>query len=84
MNTIRLFFPLSNVVKPKDSVYMAISLVLYLVIWAVARFLLGAAATLLGILPFVWLLYRLLLLAVRIYCIAGIVFTILNYAGKTF
>lgn len=84
MNTLSLFFPLSNVVKQKDTVYLAISIVLYLVIWMAARVLLGAAATLLGILPFVWLLYRLLILIVRIYCILGIVFSVMNYAGKSF
>lgn len=84
MDTLLLFFPLSNVVKRKDTVYLAISIVLYLVIWMGARILLGAAATLLSILPFIWLLYRLLILVVRIYCIAGIVLAVMNYAGKSF
>lgn len=84
MNGFRVWFPLSNTVRYKDAVNLAISIVLYLVIWGVARFLLGAAASLLSILPLVWTLYRLLLLVVRVYCIVGIVFAVLNYLGKSY
>lgn len=83
MNAFRVWFPLSNTVRCKDSVNLAISIVLYLLVWAAARFLLGAATSLLSFLPLVWMLYRLLLLVVRLYCIVGIVFAVLNYMGKS-
>jgi len=84
MNSIRVWFPLSNTVRYKDTVSLVISIVLYLLVWVVVRFLLGAAASLLSILPLIWTLYRLLLLVVRLYCIVGIVFAVLNYLGKSF
>ncbi|MCD8147543.1 MAG: hypothetical protein LUD84_09775 [Clostridiales bacterium] len=84
MNTFRVWFPLSNTVHYKDTVSLVISIVLYLLAWAAARFLLGAAASLLSILPLIWTLYRLLLLVVRVYCIVGIVFAVLNYLGKSY
>ncbi len=84
MNSLRVWFPLSNTVHYKDTVSLVISIVLYLIVWVVARFLLGAAASLLSILPLIWTLYRLLLLVVRVYCIVGIVFAVLNYLGKSY
>lgn len=82
MNAFRIWFPLSNTVRYKDTVTLVISIVLYLLVWVAARFLLSAAASLLSILPLIWTLYRLLLLVVRLYCIVGIVFAVLNYMGK--
>ncbi|MCD8051386.1 MAG: hypothetical protein LUE89_06880 [Clostridiales bacterium] len=84
MNSIRVWFPLSNTVHYKDTVSLVISIVLYLLVWVVARFLLGAAASLLSFLPLIWILYHLLLLVVRVYCIVGIVFAVLNYLGKSY
>ncbi|MCC8074891.1 MAG: hypothetical protein LIO95_02915 [Clostridiales bacterium] len=84
MNSLRVWFPLSNTVHYKDTVSLVISIVLYLIVWVVARFLLGAAASLLSFLPLIWTLYRLLLLVVRLYCIVGIVFAVLNYLGKSY
>ncbi len=84
MNSLRVWFPLSNTIRYKDAVTLTISIVLYLVVWVAARFLLNAAATLLSFLPLVWVLYRLLLLVVRLYCIVGIVFAVLNYLGKSY
>lgn len=84
MNAFRVWFPLSNTVRYKDAVTLTISIVLYLVVWVAARFLLNAAATLLSFLPLIWILYRLLLLVVRLYCIVGIVFAVLNYLGKSY
>ena len=75
MEKVYLYFPLSASVHPGNPRSLILSVVIYLVACAVMRIL----HTILGWIPIVGWLLRLVFSLVGLYCVAGIILSILKF-----
>ena len=75
MQKLYFYFPLSSSVQPGQMKTLVISLVIYLVACAV----MGILQTILGWIPIVGALIRLVLSLLGLYCVAGMVLSVLKF-----
>lgn len=76
MDALKKFFPLSyQSVKKEDTKSLIVAIVIYIVVALVAGLVLG----LLGKIPLIGWIFRLVSWLIRVYCIAGVVLAILYF-----
>ena len=75
MDLLKKIFPFSFRTKENDVASLVITIILYMVAGVIAGFVIG----LLGIIPLIGILFRLVGSLIELYVFAGIIITLLDY-----